>query len=270
MAKSKATAEVVEYILMNYMKMSRGQIAKHFGFSIAVCHGVYRKYNLVVSKSVIKEFRINALTGRTNFTIEEDDFIKQNYLRMPIKTIGRELSRSGCGIVGRMKHLNLVVPAEIIYQRKLDSNFKAGHIPDNKGKKQYEYMTPEAIEKTKHTWFKKGHVPGNVLPNGSETLRTDKRSGKSYTLIKVKGNVKLVYKHIYLWEQHYKTKLPKGSNVIFRDGNNFNFEIENLQCITNAELMKRNSIHRYPTELKQQIRKLGKLKTIIKKVEKNE
>lgn len=268
MAKSKATAEVVEYILMNYMKMSRGQIAKHFGFSIAVCHGVYRKYNLVVPKSVIEEFRIKVLTGRTNFAFEEDDFIKQNYLTMPIKTIGHKLNRSGCGIAGRMRNLNLVVPKEIIQQRKLDSNFKAGHVPDNKGKKQTEYMTAEAIEKTKHTRFQKGHVPGNALPDGAESQRLDKRTSRTYTMIKVPAIKKLKYKQIHIWEIHHKMKLPAKHNITFKDGDTNNFNIENLECISHSELMLRNSIQRYPLELKQQMFKIGKLKRIITKKEK--
>lgn len=268
--KTKATPEVIDFILANYLKMSRGAIAKHFGFSIAVCHGVYQKNNLIVSKELVEQFRNANKLGKTSFTKEEDQFIKDNFLTMPIKTMGNKLNRSGCGVIGRMRNLNLIVPGEIIQQRKIDSNFKAGHVPDNKGKKQIDYMTAEQIEKTMHTRFQKGHVPGNALDVGTEVTRTDKRSGKTYVMIKVEGNIKLMYKQIHVWETHNKKKLPKGFNIVFKDGNNFNCNIENLECISNAELMKRNTIQRYPFELKQQMRKIGKLKAIIKKIEKNE
>ena len=35
--------------------------------------------------------------GRTSFTAKEDQFIKDNYLTMPIKTMAKQIGRSGCG-----------------------------------------------------------------------------------------------------------------------------------------------------------------------------
>ena len=38
------------------------------------------------------------------------------------------------------------------------------------------------------------------------------------------------YKHHLVWEQHYGP-VPKGYRVLFLDGNNRNFDIENLACV---------------------------------------
>lgn len=57
--------------------------------------------------------------------------------------------------------------------------YKKGHIPTNKGKKQIEYMTPEGIEKTKATRFQKGQLPTNTLHNYAITQRTDSK-GRTY------------------------------------------------------------------------------------------
>jgi len=263
MAKTKVTPEVEKFILENYLKMSRGAIARHFGFSNTVCNEFYKNKNLVVPKEIIEEFRKTALTGRTNFSAAEDKFIEDNYLSMPIKTIGTCLGRSGCGISGRMKNLKLVIPEEIIEQRKKDSHFDKGHVPENKGLKQIDYMSTEAIEKTKATRFQKGQIPKNALPDNTEVFRPDKRSGRVYVLIKVPGIKKLKHKQIHVWETHHKKKLPPGHNIVFADGNTLNFEPENLECISDSELMSRNTIHQYPEELQQIIKLKNKLTKAI-------
>ena len=51
--------------------------------------------------------------------------------------------------------------------------YKKGSVPSNKGKKQSEYMSPEAIEKTKKTRFKKGNTPKNFKDVGSTRVTVD-------------------------------------------------------------------------------------------------
>jgi hypothetical protein len=64
----------------------------------------------------------------------------------------------------------------------LKTAFKKGHVPVNKGKKQTEFMTREAIERTKNTRFKKGHLPHNSIGvrDGDIRIRHDhkNRGGK--------------------------------------------------------------------------------------------
>lgn len=135
--------------------------------------------------------------------------------------------------------------------------FKKGHSPMNKGKK-----TPiEVVEKLRPTMFKKGQKPHNTLNDWDEVLRTEK-NGRKYWWIKVPNENKIKPKHIYLWETN-NGKVEKGFNVVFKDGNRLNCCIDNLECISNSELMKRNTIHRYPVELKSTIRLVKKLKRTI-------
>jgi hypothetical protein len=261
--KTKITPEVEKFILKNYLKMSQGEIARHFGFSKQVCKRFYKLNNLIVPENVIEGFRAKALTGRTTFTVKDDQFIRDNYLTMPVKTIAQHIARSYCGVMGRLKAMNLIIPEEIIQQRKKDSVFKPGLIPFNKGKKITEFMTPEAIENSKVHRFKKGHIPGNALPDGTEVTRPYKKTGRIYTMIKVPGINKLLPKNIHVWETHHKKKLPPKHNIVFVDGNTQNFAIENLECISHAELMSRNTIHRFPEDLKENIRLISKIKKVI-------
>ncbi len=86
--------------------------------------------------------------------------------------------------------------------------------------------------------FKKGHTPHNHRPVGSE------REGKDgYIEIKVAEPKKWVSKHKAIYEKYYGP-VPKGYKVIFLDRNMRNFNIENLACVSSAELARLNQNHR--------------------------
>ena len=199
-----------------------------------------KKNGLKVSKEQSDKFRIAAMTGKTTFSEIEDNFIKEHYLNLPVKTIAKKLNRSGCGVSGRLKSLGLIVPRDIIEKRKLESQYKKGRAPENKGKKQSEFMSPEAIERTKATRFKKGSVPHNY--NGGEHLTKD-----GYVMVSL-GEQKKQLKHILVWEAEHG-KIPEGHCIAFIDGNRTNCSLDNLELITRIENMYRNSRHEYPKEI---------------------
>ena len=130
------------------------------------------------------------------------------------------------------KKFNLEVTAEIIKsllsRKKIHTGtrgclYKKGSIPWNKGKKGYMGANK--------TSFKKGHKPKNWKPVRSERIDTE-----GYTLIKIAEPRKWALKHRIIWEEHYKKKIPRGSVIIFADGDKSNLSIENLICVTRNEL----------------------------------
>lgn len=211
-----------------------------------------------MAKKII--YRDCPIGGKTTFSEKESQFITDNYLAIPVKTMATILGRSGTGINSRMKQLGLVIPEEIIKQRKKESRFNKGHIPKNKGKKQSDYMTSEAIEKTKPTRFKKGQSPHNTNYNGHERITKD-----GYIEIRIKkGKYRL--KHLHEWEK-LNGKLPKGYCLRSKDDNKLNTAPDNWELITRAQNMILNSGHNLPTELKKTIRLKNKLvKTIKEKI----
>lgn len=108
----------------------------------------------------------------------------------------------------------------------LTGQFKKGHKTHNKGKKWDEYMPKEKQDNCRKTTFKKGNIPKNHRPVGSERISKD-----GYIEIKVKEPNKWKYKHRVIYEQHYG-KIPEGYNVIFLDGNKHNLDISNLKAIS--------------------------------------
>lgn len=121
----------------------------------------------------------------------------------------------------------------------LNARFKKGCVPYNKGKKQEEYMSPEAIERTRPTRFQPGHPAHNRVPVG-----TISKNKYGYLLIKTKAEgsqwERWEFLHQKVWETH-NGPIPSGMIVSFKNGDKENVGIDNLMLITmqeNAELMR--------------------------------
>jgi len=110
-----------------------------------------------------------------------------------------------------------------------DSRFRVGRIPANKGKKG-EY--PKGCEKG---WFKKGQVPINHRPVGSERIE----SKDGYTLVKTAEHKKWELKQHVVWREHGRS-VKKGYKIMFLDGDKTNFNINNLTLISNEEMLIMN------------------------------
>lgn len=144
------------------------------------------------------------------------------------------------------------------------TRFKKGTVPPNKGRRMHEYMSREAIERTKATRFKKGHIPKNHKPIGHERVTVD-----GYVEVKVrdqssKENFEL--KHRLVWEEH-NGPIPEGYNIQFKDGDRQNCKIDNLYMISRSDQICDNTIHRYPSELRKAIRLTGRLNNQINNYE---
>ena len=141
------------------------------------------------------------------YSDEEHQFIIDNVEGITLKELTKRFNEK----------FNLNVTENTIANRKnilglrsgiVGGQFQKGHIPANKGKKGY--MTPEQYEKCKATMFKKGNIPANHRPIGSE--RIDKRDGS--ILVKVKdGQLQKNWmsKSRYIYEQaHGKIQIGRA------------------------------------------------------------
>lgn len=133
--------------------------------------------------------------------------------------------------------------------------FKKGLIPWNKGMKGLDIGGKE-------TRFKKGQISGRAAehcrPIGDERVVDGYRQRKiSNTGSKAQ---RWAMAHVLIW-QEANGLLPDGHIVIFRDGNRENLALDNLECISRAENMRRNSYHNYPPEIVQAVQ----LRSLISK-----
>ena len=116
--------------------------------------------------------------------------------------------------------------------------FEKGHATWNKGTK--------GLTKANVTSFKKGQKPHNYKPLGSERITKD-----GYCEIKVSDTGRRwKSKHLVVYEKHHG-KVPRGSVVIFLDGDKRNFDIDNLHLVTRNQLamLNKNSLIQKDAEL---------------------
>ena len=82
------------------------------------------------------------------------------------------------------------------------------------------------------TKFKGGKENPNYLALGSERKRHGYIQVKT---INLEGQEVWIPKHRYLYEKHYGP-IPKGSAVVFGDGDSTNFDLDNLILVTKGQL----------------------------------
>lgn len=203
------------------------------------------------------------LTGR------ELRYIVENYPHKPTRVIAYFLDMSIYRVYNIASNYGIRKSAEFLSSERsgifikgrsygTQYRFEKGHVPANKGKK-----TPEHIkQKSKATWFPKGHVPSNTKFDGYVSFRRDSKGNQYYAHIRIsKGRFELLHRQI--WEQQ-NGPIPAGHVVTFKNGNTSDFRIENLEMITHKQNMLRNTRHNYPLDLQQAIMALNKLKKSIK------
>lgn len=152
----------------------------------------------------------------------------------------------GQKICDKAKKIGLCKSETYKSKYKISSNgrFSAGIKPWNKG------INYKAGGRSIETRFKPGLVPANRSSVGTKRIDTE-----GYILIKIEeGMHKFRLLHREVWKEHHGEYPSSGMVLVFKDGNKRNCKIDNLECISRKELMLRNSINKYPEEIKDVIR----------------
>lgn len=108
----------------------------------------------------------------------------------------------------------------------------------------------------------KYHWRGTPLPLGTEVLRGGENS---YVMVKAlddAGRTIWIRKHHL--EEHTGALPPKGTRVLFKDGDRGNCDFGNLELITDVEAATRmTELRSYPPALQETIRLLGELRKAL-------
>lgn len=200
----------------------------------------------------------------------EDEILRKLYPHNRAEDIAEVLERTVSSVYQRVNHFGLKKdPAffETSRSGRLDgviggsTRFPKGHAPANKGLRRPGWSPGRMAQ----TQFKKGQLAGaaaeKIVPVGTEVVDRD-----GYIKRKVSDDAppnmsRLNWKfvHVLVWEEH-NGPLPAGYCVCFKNNNRADLRIENLECISRGERMRRNSYHtRYPKEVAQLIQLKGAL-----------
>ena len=164
-------------------------------------------------------------------TDEMVEFYKANYMTMPLRQMFNRFGVSRQVFISIAKRLNLFPPVELRQQWLRDSYFKSGRVSWNNGLKGLNMGG-------KSTQFKKGHVAHNVKYDGAVSLRHNyKRDQVTLYIRTAPGNWELLNR--YMWAKVYGA-IPAGHSVRYRDGDQLNCNIENLECVSRVQHLNMN------------------------------
>lgn len=205
----------------------------------------------------------------TQWSENDLEILKKEYPDQPCAAVAATLGKSK----------KQVYAAAHKYGIKKSESFKASHLS---GRLTGTVGTKTRFQKNAPSWnagikigtkgnsvktqFKSGQKPPNYKPVGSQ-----RTTGDGILQVKVSdtGYPPDDWKSVHseLWKKH-NGEIPDGSVVIFRNGNKTDIRIENLALVTRVELIKHNSIMRYPPEVRQVMRTVGIIKREIRNKEK--
>jgi hypothetical protein len=141
------------------------------------------------------------------------------------------------------------------------TRFQPGQQPWNKGTHY------QAGGRSAETRFKPGHRSGRAAEN-FKPLGFERLSKEGYLERKINEDMPFKrrwrFVHLILWESVHGP-VPPGHAVAFRDGNKQHIALDNLELITRAELMRRNTCHNYPKEIARVIQLRGAITRQINK-----
>ena len=201
-------------------------------------HVQQRAYDLGVKKAP------GAKTLRAGRWTDLDDLLQLLYADMSNEALGELLGMPMQDIATRASRLGLhKTPAvltqtystSMLRQGRRQGQFTAGFKPWNKGLHGYSVELGRSH-------FKAGNRPPTWVPVGTERWTTPPRAlphAARYLKRKVAEPNHWALVHRIVWEQHHGP-IPEGHAVIFHDSDTSNFDINNLRCISRAELSRSN------------------------------
>ncbi len=249
---NRYTQEQIDFLKKHYQYLSIRQLKNAFNEYFGLNKG-YSAIQTIITRKNIRRNERNIQPLR-KFTDKQYKWIKEKYKSLSLP----ELTQAFNDYFNENKSQAQI--RAFINNRKITSGGRTGYFqkqgtPWNKGKKGLMISNAK-------TRFKPGQEPPNANPLYTE--RVDKDGFIKISVPETNPHTgclkRTKHKHIWIWEQYYGP-VPKGHCIMFKDGDNRNFDIENLICISRNELLKLNH-HNYkhqPNEIKPAILALAKL-----------
>lgn len=245
-------------LVANYADAETRELALELGRSVGAVYARARILGLLKSPDYIRAqaSHLRDAGGKRWWTADEDEVLRELYADVPSKTLAQKLNRSLVSVYGRAKTLGLqksatfhtsalsgrMKPGEC---RSPATQFQKGHVP------KYISRNVSHIERWQ---FRPGQMPPTWVPVGTEIwrqgylwrkVRDDQRGSRA------RFNWRQV--HLLIWEAAHGA-VPAKHCVTFKNKDPRDLRLENLECVSKAEVRNRNSIHQLPEELRDLIR----------------
>jgi hypothetical protein len=213
------------------------------------------------------------MTHRRPWTEAELAHLLSHYPDTPTKALAQRLDRAVHAVYAKAAKLGLrkseaflsspasgrLIPGDT---RGVSGRFQKGQVGWNKGKRY------QPGGRAKETQFKPGHGRTGKAAEVYQPIGTERITKDGYRQRKVNDDMPRQRRwkmlHVIVWEEHHGP-VPQGHAVTFKDGDRSNCAIDNLALLTRRELLERNTIHRYPEELREVMRLKGRVTRQINK-----
>lgn len=254
MAKRIYTDEMIEFLASEYKKHGLPVVARNFNDRFGMDKTPKQLKTVITRHGITCGRKTGALNkGQLRaYTDEQKKWTEEHYKQLSLPELTTQFNER----FGTSKSENQI--RSFTRNHKIHSgrsgHFKKGHKTWNKGIK--------GLTSANKTSFKKGQVPHNHRPVGSERITVD-----GYVEIKVAEPKKWEFKHRLVW-QKTAGKVPPDHVVFHKDGDKQNNHPENLCLISRAELVRLNQLSRtdglvyneLPDEIKPSVLLLAKVK----------
>lgn len=235
--KFKYTEKHLDFLRIGYRSMKVSDLAEAFSshFGIQKTEGEI-KAALQNHKIRCGRAHKDRLVNRLRlFTPEQVEFLRTYYKGRSVAELTDVFNgRFGAGMT-RMQIRTAVKNRGFTSGRT--GWFPAGNVPWNQGTRGM------GLTGANKRSFKKGSVPANRKPVGSERIDTD-----GYIYIKVEEPdpytgfpTRYKLKHVHVWEQE-NGPVPDGMCLMFKNGIQLDCEPENLALVSRAELLRLNQL----------------------------
>jgi hypothetical protein len=207
----------------------------------------------------------------------EEELMRRHYADSLTVDLARVLERDPKYVLAKANAMKLRKNVELIAataserSRRPDhggarTRFVKGQAPANKGTKYPKGWAPGDMAKGQ---FKPGHVPSTWKPVGTQVINPDGYLDEKVSETPGPRHVRWKPVHRLVWERA-NGPVPAGHTVVFRPGRKTTdpelITLDALELVTRAELMTRNTIHRYGPEVASIHRLRGQIRRQINKL----
>lgn len=217
------------------------------------------------------------LNGRRLWTSADEATLRDLYPSLSTVVVAARMRRTVSAINGRAEKLGLRKTPEYLASpaacrlRREDNpgiayRFPKGHVPMNKGVRRPGW----GPGRMKETQFKKGQRTGaansNWRPVGTEVVDDEGYRKRKIADDPVPSRRNWKFVHVLVWEAAHGP-VPAGHTIAFKNGNNAEIRLDNLECISRGQLMARNTVHNLPKPVAQVVQLRGQLHRMIRRRE---
>lgn len=213
------------------------------------------------------------VNGRAAWTAEQDAVLRERYPHELTAVVAAAVNHpessthkraAVLGIQKTAEYLASSLACRLTGEQGRATRFTKGHTSHNKGKRRPGW----SVGRMRETQFAKGQQSHNTKPIGFERVIDGYLWRKVSEIKNVVWTRNWRQVHLILWEEA-NGPIPKSSMIAFRNGNKADISLDNLECVSRADWMKRHTVHDLPPELKETVQLLGRVNRQIRKRERH-